>query len=116
VKRVVVVAIFVACGGDDKVDVPDSGYGQNTRVPTGRGCSALCGRAVDCTIHLCNEDTMTSGYGTLRASLEIECNATCDEAAVAQISDERWSCMFTDSCRMVLQDDSCDADGYYTCE
>ncbi len=108
------VAMLVACS-DDENNVPDSGYGQNTSVPMFQTCSALCDRAVDCTIQLCNEDTMSQGYETVRVWQEIECNESCDEAAVAQISAEKWSCMFTDSCRMVMQDDSCDADGRYTC-
>jgi hypothetical protein len=108
------IVALVGCGADFHTD---SGYGANTPVPPMRTCVALCERLADCAAQLCNEDTSSNDYDFLRSDLAFACTANCNDANVQiGLSAEEWTCMFTDSCREVVDYDECMIDATYTCD
>ena len=108
-----VIAASIGCSDSH----PDSGYGANKPVPATRTCSALCDRLADCSVRLCNENTSSSNYDFLESELSSQCQLNCTDAEVqSAFTAAQWSCTFTDSCRQVMEDDSCDTDASYTCD
>jgi hypothetical protein len=100
----------------------DTQIGAGAPVPAEKTCNDLCLRLGDCVEKLCNEDAstddmMSTRYTGLRDLLAGTCNARCNNDLVKQqFSDDKWSCLFMSSCRMVLDYDSCLADGSYDCK
>lgn len=108
------LAALVGCGSDEH---PDSGYGANQPVPTTLTCNAICDRLVDCTVQLCNENTSSENYEILREELVAQCELGCTDADVQSgFTPMEWSCTFTDTCREMLDHDSCMTGTYYTCD
>jgi hypothetical protein len=103
---------LIGCGSDSD----DSGYGANQPVPATITCSELCDRLADCVVTLCNENTSSTNYDGLQFELASECKTSCTDAALqSKLTVAKWSCIFTDTCRAVVEADSCMSDAHYTC-
>jgi len=95
----------------------DTGYGAGQTAPVTENCTNLCQRVADCGVHLCDEDKSTTAYLGSLSLLENACESSCTDAQItANISPTQWQCLFHDSCRMVLGNNSCGtANTSYTC-
>jgi hypothetical protein len=108
------ILALCACSDDSH---PDTGYGVNQPVPSTRSCEDLCERLADCVVQLCNEDTDSDRYEGAQSILALQCEASCTDATVqSSLTASEWACTFTDSCRQVLEHDSCATDASYTCD
>jgi hypothetical protein len=108
---------LAGCGGSSSGH-PDTGYGANQPVPTTVSCAALCQRSVDCAGDLCDEDTNSTMYLALEPLLLSECQASCSDAQLqSQISSTAWTCLFTDTCRQIFGENSCNVpNASYKCQ
>jgi hypothetical protein len=103
-----------ACGSDTK---PDTGYGKGQAVPPAVNCTDFCRRAADCAARLCNEDTKSTRFDAVEGLLETSCLSMCTDALLQQsFPTAAWQCLFQSSCRQVLDYDTCNSDGSYTCD
>lgn len=108
-----VLVAVVACDDSDG----DTGYGANQPVPSAVTCMDLCERAVDCTVQLCNENTDSTDFDLLFGDLLDECEATCSDASIqGSFTAAKWECFFSDTCREVMENDSCAVSAHYSCE
>jgi hypothetical protein len=111
--RLALLVMLIGCGSDDPAD---SGYGANQEVPAQINCNDMCRRLVDCTFQLCDEKTNSTNYDDLQAGLYFDCTDACTDASLTTIDDSEWSCMFVETCREVLEHDSCNVAAHYTCD
>ena len=101
------VAALAGCGSGSPVH-PDTGYGANQPVPAPETCAAWCQRVVDCGLELCDEDHNTTTYQQEAPLVVAECQATCTDSLIqSSIPATAWTCLFTDTCREVLGQNSC---------
>lgn len=86
-------------------------------VPATITCIDLCNRAADCAAQLCNENTNSTNYDEVEFDLATICKSTCTDADLqSKLTGAKWTCFFTDTCREVIETDSCMTDASYTCD
>ena len=111
------LSIASASCGDSGGGGPDTGSGAAQPVPVTRNCADFCGRAADCLVVLCDEDTMSKNYEPLGDIVRDQCLTTCTDALLASgVSASQWQCYFQSSCRQVFGADACHQNGTYSCK
>ena len=114
--RWIAVGLLVAtwgCDGEERR--PDTGYGANQPVPVTINCTDMCTRLADCLVALCNEDTHSTRYDSIKTSLLADCAGGCIDADVQKSDPPVWSCLFQSSCREVIDYSICYPGANYHC-
>jgi hypothetical protein len=65
----------------------------------------------------CGPGARVHPYDSLSSDIAFACAYNCSEVNVpSQLTAEEWACIFTDSCREILDYDACMVDATYTCD
>ncbi|HVV52801.1 MAG TPA: hypothetical protein VHO06_24280 [Polyangia bacterium] len=103
-------------GGGRSDGRPDTGYGADQPVPATETCADYCQRTIDCTVHLCDEDTNSTTYLEFESIQVTDCETLCSDAEIqAAVPSAAWQCLFAKSCRQVLGVDGCGVGASYSC-
>ena len=108
---------LAGCGGSSGGH-PDTGYGALQAVPTTETCANFCQRSIDCTVELCDEDTNSTMYQQDQSLWVTECQVVCTDSLIqSSIPAAAWTCLFTDTCRQVFGENSCNVpNASYKCQ